>query len=171
MREIFAHDWNILGDDRIRRWPSKIGEKRGLTIDIRTWAGLSIGAKHIDIQISEQKNMWWCEDKNAWVELTCDAENTGYEFDAKVLSVDEAIRMAVFIVELIAGKESKSHEVKLGSIIDAGLRLKLKNAIPAITNYYPDEPDAEEKSYKLKTPGRADEGGLRSYVTKRQVKQ
>lgn len=172
MTEIIAHDWKILGDDRIRRWPSKIGEKRGLKIDIRSWVGLSIGAKHVDVKISEQKNMWWSEEQNAWVELTCDSENTGYEIDAKVLNEDEAIKITKFFVNLIAGEDSKNHDIKLGSIIDEELRIKLKNAIPAITNYLPlFREDNEEKPYKLKTPGRANMGGLRAYVTRKQVRQ
>jgi hypothetical protein len=171
MTEIYAHDWNILGDDRIQRWPSKIGEKRKLRIDIRSWVGLSIGAKHIDVQISEQKNMWWSEQENAWVELSCDCSNIGYELNAKVLNEDDGIKIAKAFVSIVAGEDSKNHDVIMGSIINDELRLKLKNAIPAISNYFPHEIDPEEKPCNLKAPGRAKMGGLRTYVTKKQVKK
>jgi len=111
MKEIRTHDWGILKKERIRRWPSKIGEKRNLRVEITSWVGISIGAKHIYVKVEEQDNSWWCEDENAWVELSCDAEKGGYSLTASVTSEDEAITLAKYFVELVAGKRRQNHNV------------------------------------------------------------
>jgi hypothetical protein len=108
---IYAHDWEILGDERIPRWPSKTNEKRKLKVSINSWVGISIGAKHYNVKVEEQNNMWWCEDKNSWVELSCDSEKGGYELEAKLLTEAEAIKVAKFFIKLVAGKDCKNHEV------------------------------------------------------------
>ena len=37
MREIYGGDWNDLGEERIRRHPSKVGELRTIYVKINTW--------------------------------------------------------------------------------------------------------------------------------------
>lgn len=112
---IYAHDWEILGEDRIPRWPSKIGEKRGIKVEINSWVGISVGAKHYNVTVEEQDNMWWSEKENSWVELSCDSERGGYSLRASLLTKEEAIKVAKFFVKLIAGKELKNHIVSWDS--------------------------------------------------------
>jgi hypothetical protein len=98
---IFAHDWEILKGERIPRWPSQIGEKRRLKITIDTWVGtMAIGAKHFYARIEEEKNMWWCEGENAWVDLSCDTESSGISMEANVMTEEEAIAMALAFIEV-----------------------------------------------------------------------
>ncbi len=111
MKTVYAHDWNILGKDRIRRWPSKIGEKRPIQVEIFTWSGISVGAKHFYVNVKEEDNMWWSELENAWVELSCDSEKGGYNLHADVLDNKEAIKLALYFINLIAGKTRKNHEI------------------------------------------------------------
>jgi len=108
---IYAHDWKILGEDRIQRWPSKIGEKRPIKVEISSWIGISVGAKHIKVNVEEEENQWWCEDENAWVTLSCDAERGGYSLKAEVYTEEEAIKTAKYFILLIAGKGRKNHTV------------------------------------------------------------
>ncbi len=109
--EILAHDWEILGDeDRIRRWPSQIGEKRGLKVRLYTWVGTcAIGATHFSVSIEEQNNMWWCEERNAWVELTCDLERSGISLSASLSKQEDAIKVALKFIEITGVKET--HEI------------------------------------------------------------
>ena len=108
--EIYAHDWDIIGKDRIRRWPSKIGEKRSLSVTITSWVGISIGAKHTYVHVEEQKNQWWSEKENAWVELSCDSKKGGYNLRADCMNLKEAVKTALFFVKLI-DPEHNTHEV------------------------------------------------------------
>jgi len=111
--EMSAHDWNVLGkEERIRRWPSKIGEKRPLRVEITSWVGISIGAKHTYVKVKEANNGWWCEDENCWVELSCDSEKGGYSLEASVNNEDEAVALAKHFVELVAGKKRKNHDIR-----------------------------------------------------------
>ena len=102
---IMAHDWEILKGERIPRWPSQIGEKRRLKVTIDTWVGTTaIGAKHFYARIEEERNMWWCESENSWVELSCDSENTGISMDAHVMSEEEAIAMALAFIDVVKAR-------------------------------------------------------------------
>lgn len=112
MREMTAVDWHILKDEqRIRRWPSAIGEKREIRVTITTWKGVSIGAKHWTVHVEEQDNAWWCEDENAWVTIQCDSERRGYSLRAEVLSKQEAVKLATDFVTMIAGARRLKHDV------------------------------------------------------------
>lgn len=111
MREIFTHDWNILKGERIPRWPSKIGEKRPLRVEITSWKGISSGARHHYCHVQEQDNQWWCEDENAWISLSCDTGNKGYSMNADVMTESEAVALAKLFVKLVAGDGLKNHEV------------------------------------------------------------
>ena len=53
---IYGGKWEELGDERIQRWPSKIGDKRPLKIKLSSWVGVSIGAKHVYLEIEEEDN-------------------------------------------------------------------------------------------------------------------
>ena len=88
---ISTGDWGILGDDRIRHWPSETGDKRPLKVDISSWVGISAGAKHVKVIVAEAENEWWCENENAWVRIYTDTESGGYEMTANVLTNEEAI--------------------------------------------------------------------------------
>jgi hypothetical protein len=111
MREISTGDWGILRGERIPRWPSKIGEKRPIRVEINSWVGISIGAKHVNVNVAEAENMWWCEEENAWVRIYTDSESGGYEMRSKVLTEEEAVSLALAFVTLIAGKGRKHHTV------------------------------------------------------------
>lgn len=106
MAGIFAHDWNILGKDRIRRWPSKIGEKRAVRVTIDTWIGISFGAHHWYVEVIEEDNEWWSEEENAWVHLSCDSERGGINLKAAVDSQDKAVELARWFVKTMFCAES-----------------------------------------------------------------
>ena len=109
---MLAHDWEILGGERIPRWPSEIKEKRPLGVRIYTWVGTSaIGAKHFNAEVNEEQNQWWCEDRNAWVTLSCDGERDGVSMRASVLTEGDAIKMAMHFVELVTGPKRAKHIV------------------------------------------------------------
>jgi hypothetical protein len=111
VKEISTSDWGILRGERIPRWPSKIGEKRTIRVEINSWVGISIGAKHVNVKVEEAENMWWCEEENAWVRIYEDAENGGYELRAKVMTDEEAVKTAIAFVKTIAGPGRKNHTV------------------------------------------------------------
>lgn len=97
---ILAHNWDILNGERIRRWPSK-SDSRVIRINITTWKNIDLGAKHYDVDIEEEPNQWWCEEKNAWVELSCDSYKQGYSFKAKVMSKEQADNFVEFCIKFI----------------------------------------------------------------------
>lgn len=97
---IYAHDWEILGDDRIRRWPNP-DEPRRLNVTINSWRGISIGAKHFYANVKEEDNQWWSEPENDWVELSCDSEKGGYSLRADCMTREEAEEVAKFFVDMI----------------------------------------------------------------------
>ena len=109
---MYAHDWNVLKGERIRRWPSKIGDKRGINVDISSWVGISIGAKHVNVEVAEEHNQWWSEEDNAWVDLSCDAERNGYSLKASVYTNKEAIKVAKFFIRLIVGEHKENYEIR-----------------------------------------------------------
>ena len=97
---IYAHDWEILRGERIKRWPSE-DDVRTLTVSIDSWKGVSIEAKHFNVKVEEEKNQWWCEYENAWVELSCDSGAKGYSLRASVMTKEEAIKIAKHFVRLV----------------------------------------------------------------------
>lgn len=111
MRMILAHHWAFLKNARIRRFPNKTGDKRDLNVTINSWIGTSPGAKHYYAIVEEEKNSWWCEAENAWVQLSCDGESSGYSMSAEVLTESEAVTVALFFVTLIAGTRRPKHRV------------------------------------------------------------
>lgn len=112
MNEIFAHDWAILGDDRIRRWPSTDKtDLRTIRVTINTWIGTSIGAKHWKVRVEEKENQWWSEDRNAWVSLSCDTSSNGCSMEGEVLKEEHAIRLAKIYVGMICGPKRKGYLV------------------------------------------------------------
>ena len=107
---IIAHDWDILGDRRKRRWPGP--DKRGLEVTIWTLSGsVAIGARHWYATVIEERNQWWSEKEGDWVDLTCDSENGGFSLRVDVDTEAQAIKVARFFVELVAGKDRKHHRV------------------------------------------------------------
>ena len=99
MHTIFTHNWEILKGERIPRWPSQTGEPRPVTIEISSWKGISFGAKHVNLRVEEAKNQWWCEDENAWVQISCDSEADGRSMTAAVYTQEEAKQLAVFFIK------------------------------------------------------------------------
>lgn len=112
MKHISTDDWGILGDDRIRRWPGTWGGKRSIRVDWHSWVGVSPGARHIDVDVKEEDNQWWCEVENAWVTIYRDSAATGYDLRAKVYTESEAKEVSEFFVELIK-RNSKDTEYRV----------------------------------------------------------
>ena len=116
-------DWSILGDDRIRRWPSKNKkDKRALIVEITSWIGTSPGAKHYYLKIDEEKNQWWSSSKNDWVEIYNDTSANGYHLHADMMSEDECIKLAKSYIDLVCGKKRLNHRIvctDLGALLDA----------------------------------------------------
>jgi len=98
---IYGHSWSMLKGERIRRWPSQIDEPRPVRVEITTWKGMSIGAKHVNLCVEEEKNMWWSEDDNDWVQLSCDSESDGMSLRAAVYTQEEAEKLAIFFIKTI----------------------------------------------------------------------
>lgn len=111
MNTIHAHDWEILKGERIRRWPSASGGLREIRVEISSWVGMSAGAKHTNVTVVEEDNQWWCEDENAWVSLSCDAERGGYDLRASVFTKEEAIKVAKHFLRLITREHPNDYEV------------------------------------------------------------
>ena len=103
---LYAHDWGVLGEDRIRRWPSE-DDDRGLTVEVTSWIGVSVGAKHFYAKVKEENNQWWSEEKNCWVELSCDSEKGGYSLKADCMTHKEAEEVAEFFVKMIKKNNPK----------------------------------------------------------------
>ena len=106
MKIIGTSNWEILQGERIRRWPSQIGEKRTIRAKIETWKGISIGASHWYVKIEEEENMWWCEPENAWVNIYTDTEKGGYKLEASVYTKKEAIKLAETFLKMVASQET-----------------------------------------------------------------
>lgn len=112
MNHISTGDWGILGDDRIRRWPGTWGGKRRINVEWSSWVGVSPGARHIDVNVTEEDNQWWSENENAWVSIYSDSTATGYDLRAKVYTESEAEEVADFFVEFIK-RNNKDTEYKI----------------------------------------------------------
>ena len=114
MKYISTRDWDILQGERIRRWPGSWGGARKIRVDINSWKGLSLGAKHWNVTVTEEDNQWWCEPENAWVEIYRDSEKSGYSLTAAVFTPEEAAKVTKQFVAIIlaAGKENGTdHEI------------------------------------------------------------
>jgi hypothetical protein len=109
-RYILSHDWGILGKRRKQRWPGP--DKRSLRVSIWTFTdSIALGARHWYATVEEERNQWWSEKEGAWVELSCDSENRGFNLRADVNTEKEAIKIAKIFIELVAGKDRKHHEI------------------------------------------------------------
>ncbi len=93
-------------DERIPRWPSKVGEKRPVSVKINSWVGISIGAKHTYLEIEENKQEYWSEKENCWVEVLCDSEAKGFSLKAEVYTEEEAILIANEFLKLMFHKKT-----------------------------------------------------------------
>ena len=111
MREIYGGDWNDLGEERIRRYPSKVGELRTIYVKTNTWKGLSSGSKHWYVEVKEKDNMWWDEKENAWREIYDDSEKGGYSLQASVMTEQEAIDLATHFIKTIHPDDYKNQDI------------------------------------------------------------
>jgi hypothetical protein len=85
----------------IERWPSKISERRGVSVEISTWVGTDHGAKHFKISIEEVDNQFWSEKRNMWVRVLCHNGSRGLSLDANVLSAKDAVKLAKTYMKMI----------------------------------------------------------------------
>jgi len=116
---ILAHDWDILGKRRKQRWPGP--DKRDLNVSVWSLSRTAaIGARHWYVTIEEERNQWWSEKESDWVQLTCDSENGGFCLRADVNTVQEAIKLAKFFVDLVAGKGRRHHRISWSGPRKAG---------------------------------------------------
>lgn len=97
---MYAHNWEILGGDRIPRWPSE-DDPRTIHVSVTSWVGLSVGAKHYSVRVEEEHNQWWSEDENTWTELSCDSGKRGYSFTGELMTKKDAEEFANHCIELI----------------------------------------------------------------------
>lgn len=109
---IFTGDWEILKGERIRRWPSQIGEVRPIKIDINSWVGISIGAKHVMLKIEEEDNAYWCEDKNCWVHIYSDTTARGISMEANVYTDKQAEELAIFFLKNVVKVTPETHKLR-----------------------------------------------------------
>jgi hypothetical protein len=111
---LYAHDWEILKGQRIRRWTNnlkrqeqvkpQVEDPRRVTVTLSSWVGTSPGARHYYVKIEEEQNQWWCEDRSTWVKLSCDSTSNGFSLRADCYSPEEALELAKFTVNLIFGR-------------------------------------------------------------------
>ena len=114
MKQISTNNWNILDGERIRRWPSPFGGKRGISVDMYSWVGVSPWARHIEITVDEEKNQWWSESENAWISIYSDSTASGYSLRASVYTEKEAKKVSDYFVKLIKNN-NKDTEYKVTS--------------------------------------------------------
>lgn len=69
-------------------------DSRRINVKITSWVGTSAGAKHIYVTVEEEENMYWCEEKNAWLMPFAHSDVTGYSFKGEVLTDKEALDFA-----------------------------------------------------------------------------
>lgn len=101
---MICHDWGILGQDRIPRWPNE-NDARRIDVHIFTWKGTVVTcAKHYSVHVQEQLNQWWCEAKNCWVELSCDSGNRDHSLRAECLHRTDAVKLARSFIQLIRAR-------------------------------------------------------------------
>jgi len=109
---IYAHNWEYVGDERIPRWPSKINEPRPIKIDINSWRGISIGAKHVMLRVDEEENSWWSDSENSWVHVSCDSSNRGFSMSADVYTEDQAIELAIRFLRDVMSVTQETHVIE-----------------------------------------------------------
>lgn len=109
-RHIYTGDWEILGGDRIRRWPST-DDERTIKVTQRSWVGLSPGAKHIDVRVEEEDNQFWSESENAWVTIYGDTGARGYRFEGDVMSREEAEAFEEACLAIIQANKDQLYRV------------------------------------------------------------
>ena len=92
----FADSWEEadLGGERITRWPSSVGECRGISVTISNWAGHTPDAKHVDVAVEEVCNQYWSEQRNRWVKVECCSRSRGLSMRAETLFKKDAIDIA-----------------------------------------------------------------------------
>lgn len=107
-------DWSLLGGPgklRTMRFPSLTGEKRTIYVRVSTWVGTSVGARHIYVEVKEERNQYWSEIEEAWIEIESSSETSGYYLKADVYSEREARKIAMTFITMIGGKDLERHEV------------------------------------------------------------
>lgn len=116
-RSISTGDWDILNGKRIRRWPGgSWSGYRCLTVKIDSWVGISMGATHTYLNIKEEDNSWWCEEKDAWVNIYGDNSGTGMRVKADLLSTEDCINLTIpaILCILARGKaDGYEHRISL----------------------------------------------------------
>lgn len=103
--------WKLLeGEERIPRYPSKIGEKRPVRVTITTWIGTSaLGASHYSVHVRDDENSWWCESENAWIRGYGTGLHDHLSLSATTYSDSAAIELAKVYVE--KNFDLKTHEI------------------------------------------------------------
>jgi hypothetical protein len=93
-------DWGDLKEFRIPRWPSKIGEKRPLVVEITSWVGISAGARHYYAHIKEHEQCWWDNEDNRWAVVSGE-DSRDFKVDVDAPRREAAIKIAKAVVKAI----------------------------------------------------------------------
>lgn len=74
------------------RWPDDTKRLRELTVTIKSWKGLDLGAEHYYVSISQEDNPFWGEEEQAWI-ICWDhpKEQKGKRANERLNSLHEAI--------------------------------------------------------------------------------
>jgi len=67
----------------VRRWPNPKRIKRRVRVNIYTWVGIGVGAKHTYAVLTEEFNPLWDWNNNRWVECWDDREGKGRQVEAE----------------------------------------------------------------------------------------
>jgi hypothetical protein len=100
-------DESLVGDRRIRKFPSKVGARRGVRVEIHSWVGVSAGASHYCVRIKADPNLLWSEKEGAWIQLYVDtgADDTFSLDEAKVLTERDAVKVATAFLKTVMTPE------------------------------------------------------------------
>ena len=101
--------------------------QRKVKVDVTTFKGLSIGAKHYYVEVQEEDDAAWNEERQTWVTSSARKDLKGQRFtNGDFMRKQHAIRWA----NMIVSENFSSHKIEW-------------------------EDDEEEvEKYKLRTPGR-----------------
>lgn len=107
----FVNSWRDVDEPRVKRWPSKTGEKRKINVWITTWVGRDKDATHYRVSVEEQANEYWSEKRGQWVKVNCCERSLGCHLRADVLKSRDAISLAKTFIKMIAPK-GETHYVE-----------------------------------------------------------
>ena len=82
----------------------QMDDPRPVSVKISSWVGVSPGAKHFTLVISEHKQMYWSDEDNCWCTVSKDTTSGGFEARLECYTEQQAKTLATAILNEIFGK-------------------------------------------------------------------